>query len=1500
MTTSDQGAELSPLKRAIVEIRALKERVSTLERTENEPVALIGVGLRLPGAVNTPDDFWRLLVAGGDAVGPIPPERWDVEAFYAAHPQLPGKMLTRHGAFLDAIDQFAPAFFNIAPREAEQMDPQQRLLLQVAWEALEHAGQAPERLDGSATGVFLGICNSDYGRMLAADTDAIDVYLATGNAPSVAAGRLSYLLGLRGPSLAIDTACSSSLVATHLAVRSLRSRECDLALVGGVNLILTPEYNIAFSKAGMLAADGRCKTFDANADGYVRGEGCAVVVLKRLGDALADDDQIIAVIRGSAVNQDGRSGGLTAPNGPAQEAVIRAALADARLKPDDVGYVEAHGTGTSLGDPIEVQALGATLGVGRSRGQPLLIGSVKTNLGHLEAAAGVVGLIKAALMLQHRQIVPHLHLQTPNPHIAWQQLAIQVPTQLQLWAASDRRVAGVSSFGFSGTNAHIMLQEAPLVDDSGQETGDRGPEAIGCSGDRPLHLVCLSARSEGALRALAERYAAHLEANREQALADVAFSANSGRSHFEHRLAAVVPDHTSLRRQLAAFVAGQNTDLLLGRTNAGAVPEVVFLFTGHGAHYAGMGRALYETQPVFRAAIERCDALLRAEVDCTLSTILFGDDDRLSQLVYVQPALFALQYALAELWQSWGLRPAAVAGHSAGEYVAAVVAGVLSLEDGLRLIAARGRLLQSLPADGAMIAIFADEGTVAAAIEPYAAYVGIAAINGPATTVISGRQDAVQAVVDALALEADDYRRLAVGVAAHSPLVEPILTPFAQIVATVPLRAPQIGLLSSLTGTFVTQEITTATYWRQHVREPVRFAAVFDTLRAAGYDTFVEIGPHPTLVKLGQRCWPDASASWLPSLHRDRDAWAQLLESLATLYTRGIAVDWHGFDTPYRRRRVRLPAYPWENARYWSASAAPRALRQQSDVERQVSHAQAHRNTFHAQRTGPNALSTTWSAMVTAAQLQAAQGPFDLYADRYSGRWQLLNALADAYIVRALRSLNLFAQAGEAHTVSELIARFGITTTYAPLLARWLDGLAAQGVLHTDAAGVYCADTPLPTVDIDVLLAQAETVFAEVRPLLDYVWRCGEHLTVVLLGEESALNTLFPDGSYETVDFMYNSWAVARYFNGIVRAAVWTSGQVQPDRPLRVLEIGAGSGGTTATLLPALPPDRTEYHFTDVSDFFLARAAERWAAYPFVQYRTLNIEEPPLDQGYAAHSYDLVVAANVLHATSDLDATLRHVAELLAPGGALVLYETTSHPRWFDITTGLIEGWHRFADSWRGDNPLLDVETWERALQQAGFEITLAVPENAQPTAIFGQHVILARAPLHSSIVDVRTNEPQQLARHNTPRAALVPDAAPAWSIVGLHAALPDERRDLLIDYVRHAIGRVLRIADVSALQREQPLLALGFDSLMAVELRNVLRQGLELPRNLPATLVFDYPSIAAIAAFLEQHLFDVPSAPSLAPSEPTAQVSKSAEHIAALSDEEVEMLLLQRLAELE
>ncbi len=898
-----------------------------------EPIAIVGIGCRFPGA-SSPEAFWHLLHHGIDAISEVPMERWDVDSLYDPEPATPGKMSTRYGGFIEGVDSFDPSFFGISPREAERIDPQQRVVLKVAWEALENAGIAPSNLSGTQTGVFIGIGNYDYGIVVSKDLEHINAYDGTGNTLGIAANRLSYLLNLRGPSLAIETSCSSSLVAIHLACRSLQNAESDLCLVGAVSLMLSPQQTIIYSQARMMALDGRCKTFDASADGYVRGEGCGIVVLKRLSDAIRDGDRIQAVIRGSAINQDGLSNGLTAPNGPSQQAVIRQALENAGVEPAQISYVEAHGTGTSLGDPIEVRSLKAVLGEGRSTDQPCLIGSVKTNIGHLEAAAGMASLLKVILALQHKQIPAHLHLKQLNPYISLSGTSFAIPTELQPWNVStESRLAGISSFGFGGTNGHIILEEAP-VETQKSKVKSQKEDGI----ERPLHLLSLSAKSEQALQDLAQRYEANLAMHPEVSLADICFTASIGRSHFDHRLAVTAESVEQLQQQLSVFVAKQQppglvTHQLINRKQ----PKIGFLFTGQGSQYVDMGRELYETQPTFRQTLQQCDEILRPYLKKSLLEVIYPSNKNAGVLVdetaYTQPALFALEYALYKLWQSWGIKPAVVMGHSVGEYVAACVAGVFSLEDGLKLITARGQLMQALPANGMMAAVMASPEQVAEQIAPYCAdnslakqdaVVSIAAINGPQSVVISGKRQMVEAICQSLTASGVKTKPLTVSHAFHSPLMTPMMEEFAAVAKTVSYSLPQIKLISNVTGKLANEEVANAEYWCNHVLQPVLFAQGMQTLAQHKCDVLLEIGPKPTLLGMGRQCLSEEQIEkllWLPSLRPGQSDWQQLLQSLAELYVQGVTINWKGFDRDYNRKRVALPTYPFQEQRYWVESA---------------------------------------------------------------------------------------------------------------------------------------------------------------------------------------------------------------------------------------------------------------------------------------------------------------------------------------------------------------------------------------------------------------------------------------------------------------------------------------------------------------------------------------------------------------------------------------------------
>ncbi|MBD2385059.1 type I polyketide synthase [Cylindrospermum sp. FACHB-282] len=913
--------QASSLPRLLNALKQARTQLEDTERQKTEPIAIVGMGFRFPGGVKDPETFWQLLHNGVDAITEIPADRWDVEHYYDPDPDAPGKIYTRHGGFLDQVDQFDPEFFGIAPLEAMDMDPQQRLLLEVTWEALENAGLAPERLKGTQTGLFVGISSDDYAQLSVTfdDLNRLDAYRGLGNARSIAVGRLAYILDLQGLTMQLDSSCSSSLLGIHVACQSLRSGECNLALAGGVNLMLSPINTILGCKLRALSTDGRCKTFDAAADGYVRGEGCGMVVLKRLSDAIADGDNILALIRGSAANHDGKSNGLTAPNGSAQEAVIKQALANARVKPEQIQYVEAHGTGTPLGDPIEVLALGKVLGQGRSEQEPLIIGSLKTNFGHLEAAVGVASLIKVVLSLQHQQIPPHLHFQNPNPYIPWDRLAIAIPTELTPWPRQDGpQLAGVSSFGMSGTNVHIIVEAAPnqlKIQNSKFKIQDHIQEC-------PRHLLTISAKSEQALRDLAQSYESFLSNHATTSIADICFTANTGRSHFHHRLAIVAQTNEHLQQQLNTFLkATPATGVINGQLTSNKRPKIAFLFTGQGSQYVGMGKELYQTQPVFRKYLDQCDQLLSSDLAQPLLEIIYSETSEnplLNQTAYTQPALFAMEYALFQLWKSWGIQPDVVIGHSVGEYVAACVAGIFTLEDGLKLIAHRGRLMQQLTEVGEMVAVMASAAQIQAIINPYTDQVAIAAYNTTNSIVISGAKAAIRDICSQLAALGIKTKNLQVSHAFHSPLMAPMLAEFADIAEQITYNQPQIPLISNLTGKPATAEITTPQYWVNHISQPVKFAESIATLHQLGYKIFLEIGPKPILLGMVHQCIPEGEHLSLPSLYPKLEDSQQLLQSLATLYIHGVPINWDEFyQDSSNRTKIALPTYPFQRQRYW-------------------------------------------------------------------------------------------------------------------------------------------------------------------------------------------------------------------------------------------------------------------------------------------------------------------------------------------------------------------------------------------------------------------------------------------------------------------------------------------------------------------------------------------------------------------------------------------------------
>jgi acyl transferase domain-containing protein/NADPH:quinone reductase-like Zn-dependent oxidoreductase/acyl carrier protein len=887
--------------------------------TTGEPIAMIGIGCRFPGDANDPASFWKLLSTGVDAITEIPQDRWNIERYYHPVPGVSGKTYSRWGGFIKGIDQFEPECFGISPREASYIDPQQRLLLEVAWEALEDGGQVIERVAGTNTGVFVGISTTDYAQIQSTfyDSRSISAHTATGGALSIAANRISYCLNLRGPSLAVDTACSSALVATHLACQSLWNHECDLALAGGVNIIVIPETFIGFSAASMLSPDGRCKAFDASANGFVRGEGAGIVVLKPLSKALTDGDPVYAVILGSGVNQDGRTSGIAMPSQAAQAALLRETYRRAGIAPSQVSYVEAHGTGTAVGDPIEANALGEVLSSGRSKGQYCVIGSVKTNVGHLEAAAGIAGVIKVALALKHRMIPPNLHFRTPNPSIRFDDLQLRVPYALEPWPDEAKpAIAGVNSFGFGGANAHVVMMEC--------QRGAEDPATTGGGDAAPTSLLPLSARTHEALQSLVRSYREFLGGHsdhRNVTVGDLCYTASVRRMHFDHRLSLVIQQREELVERLDAFLAGERRPgMVTGRRKPGHMPKLAFVFAGQGPQWWGMGRELLENEPVFRQTIEACDALLRQHADWSLFAELTADEtnSRLQETAIAQPAIFALQVGLAELWKSWGIEPAAVVGHSVGEIAAAHVAGALRLEDAVRVIFHRGRCMDLASSKGRMLAVGCSIQEAARAIQGYEDRVSLAAINSPSSATLSGDPQALEEISQSLSASGLFCRFLRVNYAFHSPQMEPVQD---EVLASLEGLAPLpvvLPMISTVTGEPVEGRQFDEHYWWRNVREGVRFADAVDWLIARDYDVFVELSPHPVLSGSLSECLlhRDRQGTVLPSLRRQEAERATMLTSLGALYTLGYPVDWQKL-WPGGGRCVPLPRYPWQRQRYW-------------------------------------------------------------------------------------------------------------------------------------------------------------------------------------------------------------------------------------------------------------------------------------------------------------------------------------------------------------------------------------------------------------------------------------------------------------------------------------------------------------------------------------------------------------------------------------------------------
>ena len=1589
-----------------------------MDKKRREPLAIVGIGCRFPGNVNTPDEFWKLIMEKGNALTDVPPDRWNTDELFAPDFKQAGKINVRQGGFIKDIDKFDASFFGISPLEASRMDPQQRMLLELSWEALENGGLTLKDMAGSRTSVFIGISSHDYGDIQNSPVEQVNIGAHTnlGSALCIAANRISYFYNLKGPSMALDTACSSSLNAVHLACRSIWEKDAELAFAGGVNAILKPEPQMGFSKGGFLSPDSRCYAFDSRANGYIRSEGAGMILIKPLSRALEDGDRIYATVRGSGVNQDGTTKGISVPSGEAQQEMIRMAYEDAGVDTRKVKYVEAHGTGTFVGDPIEARSIGKVVGANRS--EKCYIGSVKTNIGHLEPASGIAGIIKLALAMTHRIIPPNINFKKPNPNIPFDELNLQVPIEPVKWEEeSDGSVyGGVNNFGFGGANVHVVLEGIPRL-----------PEVKKAS-EEILQICTLSARDPQALKELTESYIGFLRNSENRAsLADICYSSAVRRSHHNNRLSVVGASRTEMAGHLQKYLEGENLiEVSEGRSNE-KKDKIAFIFSGQGPQWWAMGRQLLKNEPLFAETIHKLDKLLGKHADWSLLEELTKDEDssRISETRIAQPAIFSIQIALFEMWKALGISPAAVAGHSIGEVPAAYASGALTLEQAVLLIFHRSRVQYKATDKGRMLAAGLTPAEAAKLIRGREDKVSIGAVNGPAMVSFSGDTDVIEQISEELENRDIFNRLLQINVPFHCHHMEPLKEELLSSLSSLKPSATHIPFYSTVTGKVIEGEQLDSGYWYRNVRETVSFVSAIEQMIKDGFDTFIELGPHP-IHALGINELLEADQKTgivVPSIRRKEEEKRTFLSSVGKLYSWGCEMDW---KTYFRDGEfVSLPAYPWQKERHWleteegqksrlgssihphlkrktisprekhniiwdinldkrthpyiedhkvqgpivypgaghvelSISAALASFGERFEyledlnfesalflpdsgepihIQMDISHDSGDYFIYskprsdHASWTmcsngkmnhiggsfnsievdfeeirnrittpvpvkpmheellesglylGPSfrAIKALWRSEkewesfseievhesirheffqynlhpgVLDSCFQTVFGIFNVREDAskkmgvyipvhidrikfrkkassfklyvygrlrewtdeyalgelwifneegevmaefqgfrsqylkgsrgetsgeqekwfYEYNWSMksrsdqelvrnpglyipspnaireqvnetiaeINALPEqseyyesyeprqyeltiGYICNALKELGMDFNPGTKIKVGQLIREFGVISDHQRLFYHIFNLLRNAGIAEGEQDAYTIVKTP-DFRDTRIWIDQINGQFPQFRHETTLLGRCGPEISGVLTGKVDPIQLIFPEDQWDLiVKYYVEGFAFKKYNNLAGRVVNELVKRIPEDQTLRILEIGAGTGGMTQALLPLLPAGRSEYYYTDLSHMFMLKAQQRFARYPFVQYKLLDIEKDPADQGFDINSFDLVIASDVIHATRNLKTTFTHVKRLLASEGILLMLEVTNSPVYLDFIFGMTEGWWLFEDTeLRPEHATMGPDRWKSVLEREGFS-DVALYSDFEKNDSSCQTVILAR-----------------------------------------------------------------------------------------------------------------------------------------------------------------------------